>query len=79
MKDELDARAGRELERVHVHLAEVIGLSEQNDRLEADIYPVQCRVNEHLEATSCSEEKAQEEIGTLLAELDDSEVRCTCT
>lgn len=78
MNDELDARAGRELERVHLHLAEVIGLSEQNDRLEAEIHSIQCRVDEYFEVTSCSEEKAQEEIGTLLAELDDSEVRRIC-
>ena len=74
MLDELDTRAGHELERVHLHLEEVVRVTEWNERLGTEADVVQRRISEYQETSSAWDETAGREIVILSAELGDSQV-----
>ena len=74
MVDELDTRAGHELERVHLHLEEVVRVTEWNERLGTEADVVQCRISEYQETSSAWDEAAGREVVVLSAELNDSQV-----
>ena len=74
-KEEFNARAVREYDRVRLHEGQVVQYAEHNRSIEAELESLQQRVVEHAEMTSALEDEAVEAYAKLLAELEESEVR----